>query len=213
MIDKKLEDCKNRFIQIFNEVIIPEIPEAQDLLRYLETTDFFIAPASTKYHLSTQGGLLQHTINVYDTLIKLLNSFGLTSKDLNVSDAELALAALCHDLCKINLYAPTIKNVKEYVEDGKLSDSVGKFNWVQQQTYIYNDNFVLGHGEKSLFFVQYFIPHLGLEVAQAIRWHMGACNNVGKQFADTECWEAFKQCKLACLLHLADLSSTYLIEY
>ena len=212
MIDNKLEDYKNRFIQIFNEVIIPEIPEAGELLRYLDTTDFFTAPASTQYHLCVQGGLVQHTLNVYDNLIKLLKCFNLTSKDLNVTDAEIALTALCHDLCKINFYVPTIKNVKEYTDDGIKSDSVGKFNWVEKLTYTCKDDFVLGHGEKSLFFVQYFIPHLGLEVAQAIRWHMGPCNSVGKQFADANCWEAFKQCKLACLMHLADVSSAYLTE-
>ena len=58
---------KEEFIDIYNENIKRD--GAQELLSWMETTDFFVAPASTKYHCACHEGLLKHSLNVYKVMM------------------------------------------------------------------------------------------------------------------------------------------------
>ena len=104
----------------------------EELIRYLqEETDFFTAPASTKYHGAFESGLLMHSINVCAELNLDPNS--------KVYPPETTIiVALLHDICKANCYRTEKRNVKE---NGA---------WVEKQVYVFDDEFPLGHGEKSL---------------------------------------------------------------
>ena len=163
----------------------------ENLIKYLEDTDFFIAPASTKFHNSFEGGLLEHSLNVYENLVK--ENKLLKKKYDNPS---LIIVALLHDICKANFYEVTTRNVKK------------NDKWVKEPYYIVNDQMPLGHGEKSVIIAKSFIA-LTLEEALAIRWHMGA-------FEPSENYNtistAYNQSKLALLLHIADLKATYIDE-
>lgn len=130
----------------------------EELIRYLqEETDFFTAPASTKYHGAFESGLLMHSINVCAELNLDPNS--------KVYPTEtLIIVALLHDICKANCYRTEKRNVKEYG------------GWVEKQIYVFEDELPLGHGEKSLYLASKFIK-LSDEEAAAIRWHMGAFDN------------------------------------
>ena len=107
-------------------------------INYLENqTDFFTAPASTKYHLSEKGGLLQHSLNVYECLIRLIDEY-----NINIDIASITICGLLHDICKANFYKQELKNVK-----------VGA-TWTQQLQYVVDDQFPIGHGEKSVIILQ-----------------------------------------------------------
>lgn len=164
----------------------------EELIRYLqEETDFFTAPASTKYHGAFAGGLLMHSINVCAELRLDPNS--------KVYPTEtLIIVALLHDICKANCYRTEKRNVKE------------NGGWVEKQIYVFEDELPLGHGEKSLYLASKFIK-LSDEEAAAIRWHMGAFDCAFRG-GDRGLNAAYEKYPLAVLLHMADMKATYLIE-
>lgn len=187
---------KDEFIEIYKQYIVR--PGADDLLKYLEChSDFFTAPASTRYHLSYEGGLVEHSLNVYYCLKSYLerdrvkNEYG-----LSVSDETIAVVALLHDICKTNCYQKSFRNVKD--ENGK---------WQRVPSYEFSDPMPYGHGEKSVYILSGFM-HLTREEAFAIRYHMGFAGpedarNVG---------ESFRLFPLAFALSTADMEATYFLE-
>lgn len=165
------------------------------LIEWLEKSDFFISPASTKYHLNCEGGLVKHSLYVYDNLIKqLVLDYGEVSEELKTS---AIICGLLHDICKTNNYIVKERNVKN--EDGQ---------WVKEPFYMTDDKLPLGHGEKSVIIIQQFIK-LSLDEIYAIRWHMG-----GFVAKDDYMYvsNAFNKCPLAVNLHIADLKATYINE-
>jgi len=166
-----------------------------DLINWLLKEDFFTAPASTKYHGSHEGGLLEHSLNVYNCLKKSIEINGLQD---TYNDESIAIAALFHDLCKINLYVKGTRNVKE---NGQ---------WIQKEIYEHDERFPCGHGEKSVIILQNFIRLTADEIL-SIRAHMGGFDSsvrAGEYFIG----KIFERCKLALLLHFADMEATYLLE-
>ena len=189
---------REKFIDIFTTHIHRE--GASDLLAYLTgaNSDFFTAPASTRYHLACEGGLVDHSIHVYECLKdyldrnKVKNEFG-----LSYSDETIAIVSLLHDLCKVNVYRVSTRNVKDSVTG----------HWKQVPYYEFDDNLPYGHGEKSVYVISGFM-RLTREEAFAIRYHMGFSNeddarNVGR---------AFELFPLALALSIADTEATYFIE-
>lgn len=155
----------------------------------------FTAPASTRFHGNHEGGLLEHSINVYNSLVSLLENTGLKE---NYSNETIAIVALLHDVCKVNYYKKGTRNVKE--------NGV----WVQKEVYEVDEKFPCGHGEKSVIILQNFI-HLDSEEIFAIRAHMGGFDTSvkgGEYFIG----KIFERSNLALLTHLADMESTYLLE-
>lgn len=184
---------KEQFIDTYKEKI--KRNGANDLLEWLEKSDFFTAPASTKYHLAYAGGLVEHSLNVHKRLQKLLNE---SEPKLEVPPETIAISALLHDVCKANLYSVSSRNVK--------NEQTGQ--WEKQPFYSYDEKFPFGHGEKSVFLIERFMK-LTVEEAVSIRFHMGAYegekgwNNVSA---------AFEKYPLAFYLHFADMSASYLME-
>ena len=187
--------ARDRFINIFKTKIKRE--GADKLLDYLMSSDFFSAPASARYHSAYEGGLLDHSLNVYDCLCAYLNrDYAKEKFKLNYSEETIAIVSLLHDICKVNVYKPGYRNVKN--EQGK---------WEQVSTFEFDDKLPYGHGEKSVYMITPFMK-LTREEAFAIRYHMGFSNvddqrNVGK---------AFEMFPLAFALSTADMEATYYIE-
>ena len=187
---------KAEFIDIFTKHVTRE--GADKLLEYLESSDFFTAPASAKFHLAERGGLCQHSLNVYKRLLQLVqNEYGTNYRDV-VSDETVAICGLLHDLCKVNYYVTDYRNVKE--------DNV----WVKKPYFKVEEKFPYGHGEKSVFIVSQYLK-LTAEEAMAINWHMGGFDErvKGGSYALSD---AYAKYKLALLMHVADLTATYLDE-
>ena len=181
-----------------------------NLLKYIQTmTDFYRAPASTRFHLSCEGGLLQHSLNVYDCLCaKKENPIW---KDIltAIPDDSLILIALLHDLCKTNFYVEGTKNQKTYDPEKvaaaaswqRKHDSMGDFIWETVKTYQVEDHLPLGHGEKSVMLLQWFIS-LTVQEVMAIRWHMGFSEEKVNYQAVGQAFETYP---VTLALHEADL--------
>lgn len=186
---------QERFMQIFQEKITRE--GSDKLLDFLVKSDFFTAPASTRYHLACEGGLLQHSLNVYDCLVDILNRPRMKELyGVEYSDESIAIAGLLHDICKVNFYKTSYRNVKD--ENGK---------WVSAPYYTIEDHLPYGHGEKSVYIVSGFM-RLTRDEAFAIRYHMGFSgtedtNNVGK---------ALEMFPLAYAVCCADMEAAFLME-
>jgi hypothetical protein len=170
----------------------------------LNETDFFIAPASSKYHGSFKGGLCQHSLNVWKRLMDLSNIM-----NVEIDPSSAAIVALCHDLAKINYYTQGIKNEKVYSESGSKSDSLGKYDWVSTPTYQVRkaeDRFIYGNHEcTSEVIARSYIP-LTFEESSAILHHHGGMST---DCAKDDIGLIFNKNTLALLLHLADMLAAY----
>ncbi len=181
--------ARDEFIQIFTENV--QRPGAKELLSWLQNTDFFTAPASTKYHCACENGLVMHSVSVFNTMMEKHFEEGTDSVE------SFAICALLHDVCKAEFYKISTRNVK--------NELTGQ--WEKQPFYSIEDKFPFGHGEKSVFLIERFM-RLHLDEAMAIRWHMGSFDD-SQGFTLSQAYEKYP---LAVKLHLADLESTYLRE-
>ena len=188
---------KDEFIKIYNENIKRD--GADKLLDYIKKSDFFTAPASTRFHSNFAGGLVDHSIKVYHRFIKMLEcEYSVDKKKWPITQEAAAIIALLHDVCKIGCYKTEERNVKV---DGQ---------WVKQPYYSYDDPLPYGHGEKSVYIINGFIK-LTREEAMAINWHMGgydARHSNGSYIIS----DAYARFPLCVLFHTADLLTTYLDE-
>lgn len=188
---------RDEFIKIYSENIKRE--GADRLLSYLtsDACDFFTAPASTRFHSAYSGGLADHSLNVYHCLKDYLSRKRVQEVyKLNVSEETIAIVSLLHDLCKINCYKPSTRNVK---------DSHGV--WHSVPTFSYDDEMPYGHGEKSVYIISGYM-RLTREEAFAIRYHMGFSGNEDK----INVGNAFEKFPLAFALSTADMEATYFME-
>ncbi len=188
---------KEEYLNIYNQYIKRE--GADKLLDYLlsKSSDFFIAPASTRFHGSYEGGLVEHSINVYHCLVDYLSRKRVKEiYNFSYEDETLAIVALLHDVCKINCYKKGTRNVK---------DETG--TWQSLPVFEYEDKLPYGHGEKSVYIITGFMK-LTREEAFAIRYHMGFSGVEDKRnIGDT-----FKQFPLSFALCTADMEATYFID-
>ena len=176
-----------------------------NLIEFIRKSDFYTAPASTRYHSCHEGGLLEHTLNVYDRLVSKFDDV-LWKDKVEVGWDSLVIVALLHDLCKCYFYGTELKNKKEYSDSGMKSDSNGRFDWVTVPSYTVDDKIPYGHGEKSVMMIEEYIRLKPME-RYAIRWHMGFSDN---DFKGGGCSvnNAFKKFSLAVLLYMADLAAS-----
>lgn len=182
---------REEFLALFRQQV--NRPGSDKLLDWLDTTDFFRAPASSRFHCACEGGLVQHSLNVYHVLV---DHFYTEGENLE----SYTICALLHDLCKANFYKVSTRNVK--------NDATGQ--WEKVPFYQVEDAFPYGHGEKSVFLIERFMK-LRTAEAVAIRWHMGGFDDAarGGSFAISAAYDAYP---LAVKLHIADLEATYLYE-
>ena len=180
---------KTRFMDLFESNVTRA--GAKELLEWLEKTDFFTAPASTKYHCACENGLVMHSLSAFDVMME--KHFDKENDSLE----SFTICALLHDLCKAQFYKASTRNVK--------NEETGK--WDKVPYYAIEDMFPYGHGEKSVYLIERFMrlkPH----EAMAIRWHMGSFDDPNGYSVS----HAYEKYPLAVKLHLADLESTYLRE-
>lgn len=176
---------RDKFTEIYRRFI--KRPGSAELFDCLESSDFFTAPASTRFHESYPGGLVEHSVLVYRELLRLMSAY----PEITVSDESAAIVALLHDVAKIGCYKVELRNKK---------DEFGK--WIQVPFYTFKEDFAFGgHGSKSVYLIQEFMT-LTAEEAVAINCHMGPENG------NTAVYDAYRQFPLAYMLHAADTAAT-----
>ena len=201
-----IDKNKERFIALCKEHIQRE--GIDKLLAYLEKSDFFTAPSSASFHLNEAGGLCLHSINVFETAVKLYEHIALPAIQNDTSPfteeipmESIAIAALLHDLCKVKFYHRTQRWKKD--EKGQ---------WVSYPGYELKDDFPFGHGEKSCLMISWYM-RLKPEEMLAIRWHMGmfdmAENGTSQRYAY---YAATDKCALVNIIQAADMLASKLME-
>lgn len=182
---------KEDFIELYSKYITRR--GASELLEWLEESDFFTAPASTRFHGNYEGGLCEHSINVWEELIRLLKAY----PEVKVTAESAAIVSLLHDLCKVGCYKQELRNTKV------------NGIWVQRPTYVFQEDFCYGgHGSKSVYLAQKYMD-LTEQEAVAINCHMGPWD---RSPGDYSLGNAYEKYPLAWLVHVADESATYIRE-
>lgn len=192
MTKEEMAKNRERFISLWEQHVSRQ--GGTELLQWLVKTDFFKAPASTRFHGAYEGALCEHELDVYDRLCERLKN----DPQCECSEESKVIVAFGHDLCKVNFYKPGFRNVKE---DGC---------WVQKPIFEIEEKFPCGdHADKSIILIQQFMK-LETEEILAIRAHMGGFDTAfkgGSQFVS----KIFDRSRLAVHLHLADMEASYLM--
>lgn len=187
---------REEFIRIFKENITREGSER--LLDWLKKSDFFVAPASTRFHSSTEGGLCEHSVKAYYRFMQNVEMEYEGDWENVISPESVAIIALLHDVCKVDMYKVEYRNVKK--------DGV----WESVPYYTVDDKLPYGHGEKSVYILSSFL-RLTREEAMAINWHMGAFDERVKG-GSYSLSQAFNMHPVALLFHISDMQTSYLDE-
>lgn len=174
----------------------------ENLISWLHGTDFYTSPASTNGVSNYSGGLLYHSLSVYNILLGLYESLSKFDEGNNkdeFDDNSIILVSLLHDICLMQSFVP--------VEKRKMVGGA----WVTVSSYDYYDQFPIGHGEKSLLFISMNGVYLSREEMLAIRWH-GGPNSLSESELPTY-YSALKSSKLTRLLVTSiDLCRSYMEE-
>ena len=182
---------KEKFLELLKTV---NREGRNDLIEFIQKTDFFKAPASTRFHGDYEGGLVEHSLKVYEILKHKVET---NIEPIKVSDESLIIIALLHDLCKANFYKVDYRNAK---------NALGV--WEKVPYYTIDDTIPYGHGEKSVMMITEYMK-LTPEEKYCIRWHMGF-TEPKEQY--TTIGLAYKKYPLALLVHEADLEATYFYD-
>ncbi|WP_035764772.1 hypothetical protein [Butyrivibrio sp. NC2002] len=208
------EENVKRFEELMGSVERDGVKELMDYIR--NKTDFYNAPASTQFHLACDGGLLQHSLNVYDCLVAKKQSPVWKNIIEAIPEESLIIMALLHDLCKVNFYVKGTKNQKTYDPEKVVAaenwqvkhDDKGNYIWETVLRYEINDTMPLGHGEKSVMLINCFMKLKTPEIF-AIRWHMGFSEEKSQYKAVGDAMEKYP---IVLALHEADLEASKLLE-
>lgn len=206
--NEELATMKAEFLSILDS-IKREGMNKDGLVAKLESSDFFTAPASTRYHNSVRGGLLDHSLNVYYNLKSLVERRGLSEK---ISEDSIKIVGLLSDMSKMNFYQVSYRNEKKYHDYGTKSDEGGRFDWIATKCYTVIDDkerFLYGnHEQTSEYMVRTYIPLTYAESVAILHHHGGTNSDSLKDNTPA----IFARYPLAALLHTADMISTYVDE-
>lgn len=205
MID---EERRAALISRFNaEMSAVQRPGADKLMEYIRKSDFFTAPASTRFHLSCKGGLLQHSLNVLDALRSILRydpgrmrwEYIVAGKILlrDIPNESVTIIALLHDICKTYFYGVSARNAK--------NEQTGQ--WEKVPYYTVNDKMPLGHGAKSAMIIKQYMALTNPEL-YAIWHHMGFTGGQD----DAVFRSAVEMYPLVWATHTADMMASCFME-
>ena len=186
------------------------------LMDFIRKSDFYTAPASTRFHGDYDGGLLEHSLSVYERLVDKEHNPIWDGVFQGIDVDSFVVVALLHDICKTYFYGKEMKNQKTYDEEKVKNaerwqvkhDNNGDFIWETVPVYVVDDKIPYGHGEKSVMMVEEYIKLKPVE-RYAIRWHMGP-------YSGQQDWNTFSAAitkyPLTLALFEADMEATYIIE-
>lgn len=209
MTPEAIQANKDQIIKILRETGRAEI---ESLITFLENSDFFTAPASTKYHGAYDGGLAEHSLHVWYVLTEKNRYY-----NLGLPEDTIAITALGHDVCKIGFYAKEMKSVlkgkkkitKNKKVDGKWVEAEEEINdWQEEEVIVVKDQMPLGHGSKSVITLLRFIQLTDQEIAM-INWHMGGYVSKDEYRDLSNAVDIFPA---IIALHAADLEASHLLR-
>lgn len=200
---EQIRENSRRFKEIFTANVINKgIQGGDKFLDYLENeTDFFTAPASTRYHLCCEGGLCQHSLNVYKELIHQVSAIGEDKIETGRADkmASYTIVALLHDICKVDFYKVSKRNKKD--------EATGK--WYSVPYYEVDEKDCVGyHGPKSQLIISEYIK-LTKEESVAIMNHMGPFDRPSGDYSLTN---AYSMYPFALITFFADMAASNIDE-
>jgi hypothetical protein len=203
---EQIQNNKDTFIALVSSINRPGFDKGP-LLNKLEASDFYTAPASTRYHASYEGGLCQHCLNVYRNIVELNKN-----KKLNLDENSLLIVSLFHDISKMNFYEKTYRNKKVYLPSGTKHDNGGNFDWVAEEGYQVieqKSRFLFGnHEQTSEFILRSFVPLSYEESIAILHHHAGMSEDCAKDNISA----VLNRYPLALALHLADMMACYIDE-
>lgn len=218
LTDTQIQKNKERFLDLVRGIQRENI-DMDRLVAQLEGSDFFDAPASAIYHNAFRGGLCAHSLNVYDSLKRLCSVFysqvnhtegEADTQGCPYSEDSIRIVSLFHDFDKMNKYELYFANKKIYSETGSKYDEMGKFDWKSVPGYKRKEDkdiFTIGtHGENSAYMTETFIPLSTEEHCAIVNHHSIYDNN------KLDVTGIYSKYHLACLLHVADMTATYVME-
>ena len=172
------------------------------VIDFVKRTDFYYAPASSKYHSNYQGGLLDHSLIVYSLANKYRAVIVGEKPDLagKIKDESIIISSLLHDICKACFYVQTEKWKKD-----------SSSNWIQYPGYEVNDTFPIGHGEKSVIMLQNIGLTLYPDEMLAIRYHMGMYDDANCSLKQAQ-FTAVQMTPLVPIIQMADFTASSMME-
>ena len=185
---ERVSQIKEQFQKLLIETKRPGI---EDFLKWLDKTDFYTAPASTKFHGSEKFGLLKHSLGVYHHMTAIAETY-----KHDIKSDSITISSLLHDVCKVLFYKDDTRNVKE--------NGV----WKTVPYISIDDKIPLGHGEKSVILIQHHM-RLNINEIMAIRWHMGGFDDGLGFMTRTALNNALHMFPIITLLHSADLADAF----
>lgn len=203
LIDIQISDNRDKFIELVNSIEREGFMK-ENLINKLLNSDFFTAPASTKYHGAYAGGLCEHCLHVYYNLVNLNEMNG-----CNFDEDTMKIVALFHDLSKMNFYETYFQNKKKYHAAGKKHDEGGSFDWEAVSAYKVKDSkdrFIFGNHEQTAeFMLRSYCPLTYAESIAILHHHAG----MSWDCAQDNITEVYNRYPLAMMLHLADMIACY----
>lgn len=183
----RYEDLKTR--------VVNRKANFENLINFMEEeTAWLTAPASTKYHLCKEGGLLEHSVNVAETMLKIKAAIA-----PEISDESCVIVALLHDLGKVGMPGNPQYLINEPSEKQK------RYGYKPDYPYRFNSELTyLSVPVRSLYLA---LQHISLteEEVQAIVYHDG-------QYVEDNRSCATHEEPLTLLLQYADSWSGFVIE-
>lgn len=201
-MDKTLHDNKERFVELLKST---QREGVEYVIEDLESLGFFEAPASSTQHLNYDGGLVEHSLNVYDMAVMLKEQIIARRPDLEklLPTESIIIASLLHDVCKADIYRKEMRRRK---------DAIGTYEEYQAYEVDYS-NLPIGHGEKSVIMILRSGMYLEDDEVIAIRWHMSAWDLPFQSFELSKSLNVARDKSPLCsLIHTADTLAANLLE-
>ncbi len=201
-MDKTLQDNKERFVELLKST---QREGVEYVIEDLESLGFFEAPASSTQHLNYDGGLVEHSLNVYDMAVMLREQIIARRPDLEklLPTESIIIASLLHDVCKSDIYRKVMRRRK---------DAIGTYEEYQAYEVDYS-NLPIGHGEKSVIMILRSGMYLEDDEVIAIRWHMSAWDLPFQSFELSKSLNVARDKSPLCsLIHTADTLAANLLE-
>lgn len=194
MSKEELEEQKEMILDLLRSTERDGIDKLADYLS--DSTDFFTAPASTRFHNNFSGGLAQHCLNVYENFKSLLEI-----KGIEMSEDSIIICALLHDLCKCNTYVVETRNRKN--DQGQWE----KYNiWATNKDV----DIPLPHSSRSIAIIRKFIK-LSIKEELTIFYHMGPYGGEDYEYRNM-LKAANEKYPQTVLFYVADTIASYLDE-
>ena len=194
MSKEELEEQIEMILDLLRSTERDGIDKLADYLS--DSTDFFTAPASTRFHNNFSGGLAQHCLNVYENFKSLLEI-----KGIEMSEDSIIICALLHDLCKCNTYVVETRNRKN--EQGQWE----KYNiWATNKDV----DIPLPHSSRSIAIIRKFIK-LSIKEELTIFYHMGPYGGEDYEYRNM-LKAANEKYPQTVLFYVADTIASYLDE-